>query len=124
MRTPSKNDNEILEAALIGYQHMRDEVERKIAELRGRIGAQPASRQMPSGAIPGKPAPKRILSAAARRRIAMAQKRRWAAYKKEHGTKAAPKRAKRVLSAAGRARIVAATKKRWAEFRKAKEQGK
>jgi hypothetical protein len=63
------------------------------------------------------------MSAAARRRIALAQKKRWAAYKAEHGAKAAapPKAKKRVISAAGRARIVAATKKRWAAYRKAQE---
>jgi hypothetical protein len=67
------------------------------------------------------------MSAAARKRIALAQKKRWAVYKAEHGTKpaaskaAAPKPHKRTLSAAGRARIVAATKKRWAAFRKAQE---
>jgi hypothetical protein len=63
------------------------------------------------------------MSAAARKRIALAQKKRWAAYKAQHGaagaTKTAPKTKKRVLSAAGRARIIAATKKRWAAFRKA-----
>jgi hypothetical protein len=59
------------------------------------------------------------MSAAARKRIALAQRKRWAAYKAGHGKPAAPKPHKRVLSAAGRARIVAATKKRWAAFRKA-----
>jgi hypothetical protein len=62
------------------------------------------------------------MSASARRRIALAQKKRWAVYKAEHGTKAAaPKPQKRVISAAGRARIIAATKKRWAAYRKAQE---
>jgi hypothetical protein len=67
------------------------------------------------------------MSASARRRIALAQKKRWAAYKASHGTKAAapkspaPEAKKRVISAAGRARIVAATKKRWAAYRKAQE---
>jgi hypothetical protein len=62
------------------------------------------------------------MSASARRRIALAQKKRWAVYKAEHGTKtAAPKPHKRVISAAGRARIIAATKKRWAAYRKAQE---
>ena len=64
------------------------------------------------------------MSAAARRRIALAQKKRWAAYKAEKGTPAKPKRQKRVLSAAGRARIVAATKKRWAAYRKAQQAAK
>ena len=96
----SKQDAETLEAALIGFQYMRDQVELRIAELRGQIGAQAASRPAPSGATPGEPAPKkRTMSASARRRIALAQKKRWAAYNAQRG-KAAPakaKPAKRVL---------------------------
>ena len=65
---------------------------------------------------------KRTMSAAARERIAQAQKKRWAAYKADHGAKStATKPQKRVISAEGRARIIAATKKRWAAYRKAKE---
>ncbi len=120
-----QHNTEILEAALIGYQHLRDQVDQRIAELRGQIGAQPASRLTPSGVTPGGPAPgKRTMSAAARRRIALAQKKRWAAYKARHGKTKPAKPAKRVLSPEGRARIVAATKKRWAAFRKAKQEAK
>jgi cell division septum initiation protein DivIVA len=117
-----KQDTELLEAALVGFQHRRDQIEQKIAELRSQIGGSPVSRPAPAAAAPGASAPKkRTMSAAARRRIALAQKKRWAAYKAEHGTKAtAPKPKKRAISAAGRARIAAATKKRWAAFRKQK----
>ena len=53
------------------------------------------------------------MSAAGRKAVAEAQRRRWAAAK---ATKAAKttKKPKRKLSAAGRAAIVAALKKRWA----------
>lgn len=70
------------------------------------------------------------MSAAARQRIALAQKKRWAAFNAAKGgtsakatkaAKPAPKPAKRALSAEGRARIIAATKKRWAAFRKAQQ---
>lgn len=115
-QTP-KQDIQLLEAALIGYQHQRDELEQKIADLQRQIGGHPVSRD---GAQRGTRM-KRQLSAAARQRIAQAQKKRWAAYKAQRGKTAASKPKKRVLSAAGRARIVAATKKRWAAFRKAKE---
>src|SRR5580658_10863281 len=112
-----KQDTELLEAALIGFQHKRDQVEQKIADLRSQIGGHPATGPAPAAAASGASAPKKhTMSAAARKRIALAQKKRWAAYKAEHG---APVKAKRVLSAAGRARIIAATKKRWAAFRKA-----
>ena len=60
------------------------------------------------------------MSVAARRRIAAAQRKRWAAVRKSQSqgkAEAAPK--KRKLSAAGRRAIIAATKKRWAAVRKA-----
>jgi hypothetical protein len=107
-----KQDTELLEAALIGFQHKRDQLEQRIAELRSQIGGLPATR----------PAAAASEASAPGRRIALAQKKRWAAYKAEHGPKAAaPKPQKRAISAAGRARIVAATKKRWAAYRKAQE---
>jgi cell division septum initiation protein DivIVA len=125
-RTP-KQDTELLEAALIGFQHKRDQVEQKIAELRSQIGGAPASGPASAASAAASAPKKRTMSASARRRIALAQKKRWAAYKAGQGTKApatkaaAPKPKKRVISAAGRARIVAATKKRWAAYRKAQE---
>jgi cell division septum initiation protein DivIVA len=121
MPRSQKQDIELLEAALIGFQYKREQVEQKISELRSQIAGNPVSR--PASAAAGESTPaKRTMSASARRRIALAQKKRWAAYKAEHGTKAAaPKPHKRVISAAGRARIVAATKKRWAAYRKAQE---
>jgi len=116
-------DNEILEAALIGFQHQRDQIQQKIAELRSQLGTGPSPRQAPAAGEEGAPAGKqRTMSMSARRRIALAQKKRWAVFKAQHGTRAAaPKPQKRMLSAAGRARIVAATKKRWAAYRKANE---
>jgi hypothetical protein len=117
-----KQDTELLEAALIGFQHKRDQLEQKIADLRSQIGGNSASGPAPAAATPGASATKkRTMSASARKRIALAQRKRWAAYKAEHGAKpaAAPKaQKKRVISAAGRARIAAATKKRWAAYRK------
>ena len=116
-----KQDTQLLEAALIGFQHMRDQVAQKIADLRSQVGGNSASHSAPAAATPiASTTKKRTMSAAARRRIALAQKKRWAAYKADHGTKATvAKPHKRALSAAGRARIVAATKKRWAAYRKA-----
>ena len=57
------------------------------------------------------------MSASARRRIAEAQRKRWAAVRK---AKAAPTKPKHKLSAAGRKAIIDATKKRWAAIRAAK----
>jgi hypothetical protein len=53
------------------------------------------------------------MSAAARERIATAQRKRWAAYHK--GQKAPAQ--KRQLSPAARKRIADATRKRWAAYR-------
>jgi hypothetical protein len=57
----------------------------------------------------------RHMSAAARRKISLAQKARWA---KARGQASKPKR---TISAAGRRRIVAAQKARWAKVRAAKK---
>jgi len=73
--------------------------------------------------------PKRIISAASRRKMAQAQKARWAAARKgpkpatevATRTASAPQKVKRKISAAGRKRIVAATRARWAKFREAKK---
>jgi len=63
-------------------------------------------------------APTRTMSASARRRIAAAQRARWA---KQKGTQTASVtvRPKRRISAAGIARIRAAAKARWAKVRAA-----
>jgi hypothetical protein len=63
---------------------------------------------------------KRVMSAAARRRIAAAQRLRWAKRKaSQNKTAAAPR--KHRISAAGIARIRAAAKARWARVRAAKK---
>ena len=59
--------------------------------------------------------PGRTMSAAARRKISLAQKARWAKAKGH-----APK-PKRTISAAGRKRIAAAQRARWARIRAAKK---
>jgi hypothetical protein len=69
---------------------------------------------------------KRIVSAASRRKMALAQKARWANIRKKSRPMAAGKTtsqapAKRKISAAGRKRIAAATRARWAAFRAAKK---
>jgi hypothetical protein len=113
MPRPRKQDPEVLQAALIGLQRTLEGVEQNIADLRRRLGAHSDSEPTPGPA-------KRTMSAAARKRIALAQKKRWAAYKVK-SSKAAEPQPKHEMSAEGRARIVAATKKRWAAFRKAQK---
>jgi hypothetical protein len=118
MPQTQKHDPDFLHAALIGLQHTLATLEERIAELRGRLGGQPAARKA-AGAAPESAPKKRTMSATARKRIALAQKKRWAAFHAGKTKPAAPKPPKRVLSAEGRAHIIAATKKRWAAFHKA-----
>jgi hypothetical protein len=74
-----KRDDGMLQAALIGYQHQLDEINAKIAELRRRLGGRSAPA---SGAAPRNPQKKHRISAEGRARIAAAQRKRWAAAKK------------------------------------------
>jgi hypothetical protein len=76
------------------------------------------------GAVPNNSAPpKRIISAASRRKMALAQRARWASIRKRSQpvvavaktTGSAP--AKRTMSASARRKIAAAQKARWAKIR-------
>ena len=74
-----------------------------------------------SGASRKATRPTRIVSAAARRRMARAQRARWARARAHNVVPIAPKRGKRTISAAGKKRIAAAARARWAKFRAAKK---
>ena len=104
-----RTDYTLLEAALVGYQHQREVIDAKIAEIQSELGH---AAKGPAGA-----GGKRVMNAAARERIAQAQRKRWAEFHKTKGGTAK----KRAMSAEGRERIAAATRKRWAEYRAAKE---
>lgn len=101
---------EILTAALTGLEIEKRRLEESIAEVRAMLGGR---RSADGGAAEVK----HHRSAAARRKMAQAQKARWA---RERGkaakpaAKKAPVKKKVRLSAAGRAAIVDALKKRWA----------
>ena len=118
---------EILAAALQGLEAQRAQVESHIAQVRRMLGAR-ARPQHPAAPAEA-PQPKRGMSAAARKRMAAGQQRRWAEHrqKAEAATKAkepaaATKtpRPRRKMSAAGRKRIVESTRRRWAEYRRKK----
>jgi hypothetical protein len=99
--------NEIIDAAIVGFEEQRRRLDAQLAELRSmRNGA--------SQTGPASIRPRRKMSAARREAIAAAQRQRWAALKGSEAPQKAPRKAKRKLSAAGRAAIVAALKKRWA----------
>lgn len=104
-------DASLLEAALIGFEQMKRNVEEKIIDIRRRLGSGGITSDGATGQIHKR-------SAAARRRMAAAQRKRWAA------VKAQPKlvTAKHTMSAAARKKIAAAQRKRWALV-KAKKAG-
>lgn len=106
-----------LQAALVGYQVRHDEISAKMVEIRKRFGQTRVggSIRAPFAKV-WAPRKKRVMSAAARKRIGAAQKKRWAEF---HRAKAAPAK-KREMSAAGRKRIAEANRKRWAAVRAAK----
>lgn len=111
------DDLSLLQAALIGYQHQLDQIEAKMAEIRGTLAGNSFGEAI--AGLASQPA-KRGMSEAGRRRIAAAQRKRWAAV--NAGKQPAPK--KRRISAAGRKRIADATRKRWAEYRAQKAAAK
>ena len=81
-RTKNAEDLTTLQMALVGYQLERTKIDSKIREIEARLGGRKATA---SAATAGKKAPgtKRVLSPAARRRIALAQKKRWAEHRKK-----------------------------------------
>jgi len=85
MARPSKNtkNTDILRYALTHLERERDDILQKIAHISQQLGERTASSGSEAlqagGAAPRK---KRVLSAAARKRIAAAQKKRWEAHRK------------------------------------------
>jgi hypothetical protein len=80
-RGRNTQDLATLEMALVGYQIEKQKIEVKIREIQAELKGKPATA---APAAVGKKAPgvKRVLGAAARKRIAMAQKKRWAEHRK------------------------------------------
>ena len=77
------DDKSTLQMALIGYQLEKQKIEAKIVEIQRQLGGKrtAAPANATSADQPEKGA-KRYLSPAARKRIAMAQKKRWAEHRK------------------------------------------
>ena len=78
-RGNSTEDLSTLQMALVGYQLEKQRIDARIqeiqAKLKGKTIASPAGVAKPEGV-------KRVLSPAARKRIAAAQKKRWAEHRK------------------------------------------
>jgi hypothetical protein len=78
------HDRDILEAALLGYEHQQKVIDRKIEDIKSKLGS--PAKAMPESEKPTKGTRKRRkLSKEARQKMAEAQKRRWAAVKKQVG---------------------------------------
>ena len=101
----------ILDAAIEGFEAQKRRIDEQIAQVRQlQNGHSPAT----TTSEPQKQ-PRRKMSAAVRKRMGEAQRKRWAATKGDAETASkVTAMPKRKLSAAGRAAIVAALKKRWA----------
>jgi hypothetical protein len=70
----------ILEYALRHLERERDEIQAKIDHVRRQLGGKAVNSPPPSASAA--PRRKRVLSESARKRIAAAQKRRWAEHRK------------------------------------------
>jgi hypothetical protein len=79
-RGKSIEDVSTLEMALVGFQIEKQKIESKMQEIQSHLKGKRTA--MPSNAAGAAPAPKRQLSEGARKRIAAAQKRRWAEHRK------------------------------------------
>jgi hypothetical protein len=79
-RGKTTEDLSTLQMALVGYQVEKARIEEKIRELQSAL----KGKAIPSvaSAAPKTESVKRILSPAARKRIAAAQKKRWAEHRK------------------------------------------
>jgi hypothetical protein len=109
---PQKLTAEIIHAAIEGFESQKRRIDAQIDELRQLLKDHRAA-----PTVDGESAqPRRKMSAAARKRIAAAQKARWAKAKADSD---GPKQStpKRKLSTAGRKALSEAAKKRWAAKR-------
>ena len=108
---PPTLTNEIITAAIDGYELQKERIDSKIAELRSLLPDASAATAAAPEPAKGK---RRKMSAAARKRIGEAQRKRWAASKgKSQPVTPGPVKSRRKLSAAGKKAIIAANKKRW-----------
>lgn len=82
-------DNTLLEAALVGLKAQRSRLDQQIAMVEGQLGKRSPGRpkrlqepESPAAKKVAKKGKRRKMSAEARARIAEAQRKRWAAYRK------------------------------------------
>jgi hypothetical protein len=89
-------DVEMLRMALVGYQAERQKIDEKINQLQARLRIARGSSVAPMN-LEGR-RPRRQLSTAARKRIADAQRKRWAAFHKNQAPGTIARTAKKGMS--------------------------
>jgi hypothetical protein len=83
-RGRSAYDPATLRMALVGYEIEKQKVEEKIGEIRAQLGGGETGAAVSTvAAKAGAPRHRRPLSASARKRIAEAQRKRWAEHRKK-----------------------------------------
>jgi hypothetical protein len=108
---PNKLTPDIIAAAILGFEEQKRRIDSQISELRATLSGGPTEPAATPGPTKRK---RRKISAAGRKAIAEAQRKRWAESKKQAAGATAKPKPKRKLSAAGRKAISDATKRRWA----------
>jgi hypothetical protein len=84
-RGKSSHDQNMLAMALIGYESEKKRIDERIAEIRAKLGRGKGPKAAAPDAGATAPKKRRKLSVAARKRIAAAQKKRWAEHRKATG---------------------------------------
>ena len=82
---PRQTDTTLLQMALVGFEAERQNTQAKIAEIQRELKRQGRTRRTDTIATDALPTKRRRgkMSAEARKRIAAAQKKRWAEYRKK-----------------------------------------
>ena len=75
---PKQTDSSLLEMALVGYEAQLETIAAKMSEIQARLGK--AGKHGSAGKARANAGKTRVLSVAARKRIAAAQKKRWAKF--------------------------------------------
>jgi hypothetical protein len=103
-------DNSVLEMALVGYNARRNEVVQKMAAIERQSGVRRKGASAPRVATKTPTAdarPKRTMTAAGKRAVRAAQKKRWAAFHAKADAKKPAKNPKKTMSPAVKASLVA-----------------
>ena len=121
----------LLELALKGLEAERADLDDEIAQIKSQLNLRPTVAPRVATVSPTTPPKKKTMSAAAKKKISEAMKRRYAELRKagqpSHGESVGPKQRSGArqnggsrLTAAGRKKLSDLMKRRWAEKRKGK----